>query len=80
MKKLTLMLVLILAGCTTVRERATLFTYGMQRKVILTTLIPCTAANKPAMVMAGVKEKNIDKMWVVCDVNCNCKLAKRPTK
>lgn len=80
MKKLVLVLSLVLAGCGTMRDQATLIKYSIQRKILLTALTPCTQTNKPALVTEWVKEKNIDKMWVVCDTDCNCKLVKRPTK
>lgn len=74
-------LTLALCGCASVRDYATLTVYHMEGKVLLTARTPCTDhSDKPAIVMEFVREKDIGKMVVLCDAECNCQLVKRTPK
>lgn len=74
-------LLLILAGCTSMRDYSTLLLYQAEGKVLLFARAPCATASshsdKPAMVSEWVREKDINKMVVLCDNECNCRLVKR---
>lgn len=60
-----------------VRDVSTLVFYGAQRKELMFVRTPCTRSDKPALVSAWVREKDIGNMIVVCDTECDCRLTKR---
>lgn len=69
-----------MTGCGTIAgEYATMALYAAEHKVLLFSMTPCSATHtdKPALVSAWVRERDIGKMVVVCDPNCNCRLMKR---
>lgn len=70
-----------LTGCAEALDYATLTLYQVQRKELVFVLNPCgDRPGKPAMVSAWVREKDRNKMLVVCDEKCNCRLTTQPTK
>jgi len=77
---LTALIAIALAGCGTVRDYATLTLYRAENKVLLTARTPCSDPRTPALVMEWVREKDIDKMVILCDADCNCRLVKRTPK
>lgn len=75
---LTIALIALLTGCTSIRDYSTLMLYRAQGKVLVTVLSPCAPSvpDKPALVMEWVREKDIGKMTVLCDTSCNCKMVR----
>lgn len=82
---LAAVIALALIGCaavSNVRDYATLTVYQMQRKQLVFIPVPCAQMHpsKPAIVVEWVREKDRNRMLVVCDEKCNCRLTTQPTK
>jgi len=75
---LCIITLIALTSCASIRDYSTLALYQAQGKVLLVVASPCApgAPGKPALVMQWVRERDIGKMTVACDAECNCKLVK----
>jgi len=68
-------LLLLLPGCASVRDEATLLMYQAQHKVLVFVAAPCPGGDKPYLVSGWVREKDVSKVAAVCDPTCStCKV------
>lgn len=77
-KKLALLIALfVLAGCTSIRDTATLTLYRAQRKVLVYVQSPCggPGSSQPYLVSGWVRERDMNRLIVVCKPDCtDCRL------
>lgn len=82
-KLLTILCVLAVVGCTSVRDlkdqTVLYWQMGVEHKMLIPIQVPCAATHpdKPAFLWVVSRPSTAEKMAIVCDEQCNCKIINR---